>query len=165
MTLTKKQQIVLANALAWCEGWCEERWEPTQEEIADFFAHNDRGLPTRTLGGHKIQAGWTAHYGNPFGWIEGFEKGKDNPPAIPPAAWIYEAYFWKGWGWSGWAGWANILLDFIHDAVVYGHNWQRMLPAYTLAYKLSAFHHSPLGVREALITCGLLGDKERYPLT
>ena len=158
MRLTNKQQTVLANSLAYC-GY---DFEPTEQEIADFFANIDKGRPLPKLefvthdatgqpfyrgkavqpgdwleendGARQLKNGWTAYYSDPFRWIKDWKAGKlKNPPEMIPQAWIYDAYFSDG---ISWCGWATLLEDILRDCLDHKVTWERVRPQYESIYKL-----------------------------
>lgn len=148
MQLTKAQRIVLENALV----WCDVNYEPTEQEIAEFFGYVDHGKPIPPHSdAHKLLGGWTAHYGNPFSWIPAWERGITNPPMLPLAAWIYEAYFAKSP--SEWNGWYTIFRDFLDDKRYYPDlteekYWHRVLPAYLRAVEIWHYLHPAYALPE-----------------
>lgn len=137
--LSPKQRIVLNNCLA----WCDDGYNPTPAAIRAFFAWNDKGKALAPEG-VELYWGWMAHYSNPYGWIAMWESGEQaNPPILPPAAWVYDAYFAPSP--STWQGWFNILVDYFKRP-----NWIRVRPAYETAYRMSAYHHGRISVDELM---------------
>ena len=153
---TRGQERVLRNTLA----WCGRDFQPSDVAIERFFAHIDRGQILVAPGSateddydaYYLRVGWVAHYGDPFSQLDG-----KNPPMFPPAAWIYDA--WYGPADSGWMGWGTLLMDFIRDArqepagnrlckLCTSREWRRGLPAYSVAYLLTAYFNKCLTLAE-----------------
>ena len=148
MHLTKKQQKVLHNTLAWTD------YNPSDEDIETFFAYSDKGIkiPSYAIGAMELLGAWTTHYSDPFKPVVEYAKGQlKNCPIIPPAAWIYDAYFGPPVGFS----WVSLLKDFVLDCIRDQHmferehlTWERIQPAYTLAYRLAAYFHERLSLED-----------------
>jgi hypothetical protein len=175
-----KQRKVLANTLAWIGpvavfsrtaerfgervqgGRHQERFlepvpirefEPSEEDVEQFFAWNDHGVLPSSLGVVDLMRGWLCHYGDEYAWIEDYEKRGANPPTIPPQSWVYESC----WRPEEWLGWAQVIRDFMYDRLNQPETWRRSKPAYRRAQVMRAYHEGRIGL--ARFKCLLKGQK------
>lgn len=152
MNLSRKQERVLSNSLAWVDSPYGVMFKPSEADIEEFFAWNDRGIPTKSPGAVELIVGWRCHYGNEYSWIEDWENGKSkNPPQAPPQAWVYDAYFGKP---SDWQGWLNITQDYLTARLVNPEMWERQKPCYRRAQVLWAFHSGRLNLSRLHLLLG-----------
>lgn len=142
MNLTTKQQRVVRNAAAWCNGTI-----PTDNQIQTLLNWVDKGIkPNFIQDDASLIFGWNSHYGDEFDWIKSYEEKGSNWPAIPPQAWIYNAYYSKGK--FMWDGWLIILLDFFKDSKGNNISWERVRPAYVRAYTLACYYSGYLNTQQ-----------------
>lgn len=119
-SLKKGQKSVLTNCLA----YLPYNFNPSSEDIHEFFQHNEHGTHITRPGAIELQRGWECHYSDEWAWFESGEEG--NPPQSPPAAWIYAHIHAE-------ESIAVVMLDFLIDVLTGQVEFMRIRPAWERA--------------------------------